>query len=172
MHDGWCCKQNALALASPHPHSSRTTCFTSNQCHSTTHSHTHRACVPESGISSTKKKTFQPALLAQESHTRTNTAAPDGLPARHTGRPSSRPIATEPPVSSPSVQQDIHDASPQYCLIRHLVSHRGCLPGFATPMAPPRGHPPDNTPTLIIAYIYQGPSKMFGRLCAPCLHFG
>lgn len=77
MRDEWCRGQNALALAGPHPHSSAQHVSPATNA-TTTPS---RACVPDSGISSRKEKNLQPALLAQESHTRANTGPPDGLAA-------------------------------------------------------------------------------------------
>lgn len=126
MHDGWCCKQNALALASPRPHCSRRHVSPATNA-TAPHTLTHTAHVFQNPAFHHGRKTFSLHCSSSGVTYENEHCAPDGLPARQPGRPSTRPIEFEPPSSSPSAQQDVHDASPQYCLIRLLVSHRGCL---------------------------------------------
>ena len=144
--DGWCCGQNALALAGPHPHSSKH--HVSPAANATT---TRTLCMHAESCISSREQNFQPALLSQESY--------ENEPLR-------------PRWASPSLLHHVNNPSPQNYLIRHFLSHRAreaerLPPRIATPLAPPRGHPPDNPSTLTIAAICQRPSTMFGRFCAP-----
>lgn len=168
MHDGWCCKQNALALASPRPHCSRRHVSPATNA-TAPHTLTHTAHVFQNPAFHQGRKKLSACTASSGVTYENEHCAPDGLPARQTVNATHRTRAALVfPISSAGCSR----CEPTILPDSALGQPQRLPPGIATPMAPPRGHPPDNTPTLIIAYIYQGPSKMFGRLCAPCLHFG